>query len=41
MAHTLGAFTWVNFVDFLTHADCAVGALGLAHVAIDAFIRND
>jgi len=41
MAHALSAFAWVNFVDFFTHADCAVGALRLAHVAIDAFIGND
>ncbi|BET24809.1 hypothetical protein RGQ30_03100 [Limnobacter thiooxidans] len=41
MAHALGAFARINFVDLFTHADCAVGALGLAHVAIDAFIGDD
>ena len=41
MPHTLGTFAGVDFVNFLTHANGAVRALGLAHVAIDAFVGDD
>lgn len=35
-----GAFLRIDFVDFRTHGNGVVRALGLAHVAIDAVIRN-
>ncbi|EDM85080.1 translation-associated GTPase [Limnobacter sp. MED105] len=41
MPHALGAFTGVYFINFFTHADRAVRALGLAHVAVNAFIGDD
>lgn len=41
MPHALGALAGVYFINFFTHADRAVRALGLAHVAIDALIGDD
>jgi len=41
MPHALSAFAGVYLINFFTHADCTVRALGLAHVAIDAFIGDD
>ena len=41
MPHALGALAGVYFIDFFTHADRAIRALGLAHVAIDALIGDD
>ncbi len=41
MPHALGALARVYFINFFTHADRAVGALGLAHVAINALIGDD
>ncbi len=41
MAHALGAFMGINFVNFFAHVNSIVGALGLADVAVDAFIGND
>ena len=40
MPHAFRALGWVNFVNFLTHINRIVRALGLANVAIDAFIGN-
>ena len=40
MAHALGAFVWVDFVDFLAKENRLVRALGLAHVAVDAFVGD-
>jgi hypothetical protein len=40
MAHALGALVRVDLVELLTHIDGIVGALGLAHIAVDAFIGN-
>jgi len=41
MPHALSAFAGVYFINFFTHADRAVRALGLAHVAINTFIGDD
>ena len=41
MAHALGAFVRIDLVNLDAHEDRVVRALGLAHVAIDAFIGND
>jgi len=41
MAHALGAFMGVNFVNFFAHVNSVVGALGFANVTVDAFIGND
>ena len=41
MPHALGAFAWVYFINFFTHADRAVRALGLAHVTVNAFVGDD
>ena len=40
MADTLGAFVGVDFVDLGAHVDRIVRALGLTHVAVDAFIGD-
>jgi hypothetical protein len=40
VAHALGAFIGIDFVDFFTLRDGVVGALGFAYVAVDAFIGN-
>jgi hypothetical protein len=40
MAHAFGAAVGVDFVYFLPHVNSRVGALGFAHIAIDAFIGN-
>jgi hypothetical protein len=41
MPNALGALAWVYFVNFLTHAYCAVWALGLANVAVNTFIGDN
>ena len=41
MADAFGAFAGVDFVDFRPQKYCFIGALGLAHIAVDAFVRND
>ena len=41
VAHAFRAFSGVYFVDRLAHSNCTVGALGLAHVTVDAFIGNN
>jgi hypothetical protein len=40
MPHAFGAFVWINFVDFFTHVNSVVRALGLANVAIDTFVGD-
>lgn len=40
MAHALGAFIGIDFVDFRAHIDCVIRALGLADVAVDAFVGD-
>ena len=38
MAHTLGALVRLNFIELGSHAYGLVGALGFAHIAVDAGI---
>jgi hypothetical protein len=38
---TLGALIGVNFVDFLAKVNGLIGALWLAHIAVDALVSND
>jgi len=40
MTDALGAEVGVDLIDFLALIDRAVGALGLANIAVDAFIRD-
>jgi hypothetical protein len=40
MAHALGAFRGVDFVNFFAHVNGLIGALGLAHIAVDAFVSD-
>jgi hypothetical protein len=40
MAYALGAFGRVNFVNFLAQINGLVRALGLAHIAVDAFVGD-
>jgi hypothetical protein len=40
MPDTLGAFGGVNFVNFLAQIDRLIRALGLAHIAVDAFVGD-
>jgi hypothetical protein len=40
MAHAFGAFRWVNFVNFFAQINRLIRALGLAHIAVDAFIGD-
>jgi hypothetical protein len=35
-----GAFGWVDDINFVALGDCAIGALGFANVAVDAFVGN-
>ena len=41
VAHAFGAFVGVDFVDLRAGRDGAVGAFGLAYVAVDAFVRDE
>ena len=40
MAYAFGAFVRVNLVDFFAQINRLVGALGLAHIAVDAFVGD-
>jgi hypothetical protein len=40
MPHALGAFAGVDFVDFLAKVDGLIGALGLTHITVDAFVGD-
>jgi hypothetical protein len=40
MAHTLGALVGVDAVEIGTHRNGFVGALGFAHITIDAFFGD-
>jgi hypothetical protein len=40
MTHAFGAEVGIDLVDFITLGDGAIGALGFAHVTIDAFVGN-
>jgi hypothetical protein len=40
MAHTLGAFGWVDFINFRPQIDSLVGAFGFTHIAVDAFVGD-
>jgi hypothetical protein len=40
MADAFGAFGRVDFVDFFTQINRLIWALGLAHIAVDAFIGD-
>jgi len=40
MSDTLGAFGRVDFIDLLAQINSLVGAFGLTHIAIDAFIGD-
>ena len=40
MADAFGAFARVNLVDFLAEVNRLVGAFGLAHITVDAFIGD-
>jgi len=40
VTHTLGTQIRVNFIDLCAHVNSGVRALGLAHVAVDAFFGN-
>jgi hypothetical protein len=40
MAHTLGAFGGVDFVNFFAQINRLVWALRLTHIAVDAFIGD-
>jgi hypothetical protein len=40
MAHALGAFGWVDFVNLFTQVNGLVRALGLAHITVDAFVGD-
>ena len=41
VTHAFCAFGRINFVDLLAKVDRFVGALRLAHIAVDAFIGDD
>jgi hypothetical protein len=41
MPNTLGALAWVYFINFFAHAYCAVRALRLTNIAVNAFIGDD
>ena len=40
VTHTFGAFGGIDLVNLYTHEDGVVGAFRLAHIAIDAFVRD-
>jgi hypothetical protein len=40
VTHTFGAFGGINLVNQHAHEDGVVGALGFAHIAVDAFVRD-
>jgi len=40
MSDAFGAFGWVNFVNFRSQIDGLIGALGFAHIAVDAFVGD-
>ena len=40
MAYAFSAFVRVDFINFFAQINCLVRALGLAHVAVDAFVGN-
>jgi hypothetical protein len=40
MPHAFCAFGWINFIDIGPQIDRLVRALGLAHIAVDAFIGD-
>jgi hypothetical protein len=40
MAHAFGAFVRIDLIDLAAHVNGLVGALGFAHIAIDALIGD-
>ncbi len=40
MPHAFGAFARVDFVNFFAQINRLIGALGLAHIAVDAFVGD-
>ena len=41
MSNAFSAFLRLNFVDFGAHENGLIGALRLAHIAVDALVGND
>jgi hypothetical protein len=40
VTNALGAFDRIDFVNFFAQIDRLIGALGLAHIAVDAFVGD-
>ena len=40
VSDAFGAFVWVDLIDLFTQKNGFVGAFGLAHIAVDAFVGD-